>query len=264
MATDEGTRGPWGPSTWAGRPSGGPWSGAPSPRDGLRRVRGALLVLLALPLAPALLVNLIGGSGEQVAGTLLGIGGIALALRALRGGQGRKRAALLLGAATALMAGLAAQVPVLGAVMFGLMAWFGALLLYEGVPEPEPVAVPAAPVVPDPLAPPRARLLALDNTTSSRLRPALFGLRELLVELERRPDALPDSRRFLNLQLDGLERIARSLEAGAEPPPSLDRLVQEMAEGSGALRNRIRAAESEALDIQIKVLSDRLRQEGFA
>jgi hypothetical protein len=37
-----------------------------------------------------------------------------------------------------------------------------------------------------------------------------------------------------------------------------------MAEGSGALRNRIRAAESEALDIQIKVLSDRLRQEGFA
>jgi hypothetical protein len=247
MAADEGTRGPWGPSTWAGRPSGGPWSGAPSPRDGLRRVRGALLVLLALPLAPALLVNLIGGSGEQVAGTLLGIGGIALALRALRGGQGRKRAALLL-----------------GAVMFGLMAWFGALLLYEGVPEPEPVAVPAAPVVPDPLAPPRARLLALDNTTSSRLRPALFGLRELLVELERRPDALPDSRRFLNLQLDGLERIARSLEAGAEPPPSLDRLVQEMAEGSGALRNRIRAAESEALDIQIKVLSDRLRQEGFA
>lgn len=255
MPSDGSTRDPWAPS--------GPWSGPPSWRHGLRQVRGALLVMLALPLAPALLVNLIGGSGRQVVGTLLGMGGVALALRALRGGHGRKRAALLMGLGVVLLAALAAKVPVVGAVLFGAMAWFGTMLLYEGVPEPEPAPVATAPVAPDLFATPRGRLAAL-FAGPAVLRPAVSGLQDLLAELERQPAALPEVRRFLNIQLDGLERIVTRLHAGAEPTPALGALVAEMAEGSAALRVRLRAAESEALDIQIKVLSERLREEGFA
>jgi hypothetical protein len=225
-------------------------------------LRGALLVLLALPLAPALLLNLIGGSGRQMVGTLLGIGGIVLALRALRGGHGRHRAAILMGVGTGLLALMAAQVPALGAVIFGLMAWFGTSLLYEGVPDAEPAPAPV-PAPPDPFAVPRGRLAAL-AAGPARLRPAVAGLQELLAEMERQPGALPEARRFLNIQLDGLERIVGRLQAGAEPPAALDTLVADMAEGSATLRGRLRAAESEALDIQIKVLSERLRQEGFA
>ncbi|MFD1110471.1 hypothetical protein [Pseudoroseomonas ludipueritiae] len=246
---------PWG--------SGGPWSGPVPLRRGLRQMRGALLVMLALPLAPALLINLIGGSGRQMVGTLLGIGGIVLALRALRGGHGRHRAAILMGVGTGLLALMAAQVPVLGAVIFGAMAWFGTSLLYEGVPDAEPAPAPPPPPAPDPFAAPRARLTAL-AAGPERLRPAVAGLQELLAEMERQPGALPEARRFLNIQLDGLERIVARLRAGAEPPAALDALVAEMAEGSAMLRSRLRAAESEALDIQIKVLSERLRQEGFA
>jgi hypothetical protein len=44
----------------------------------------------------------------------------------------------------------------------------------------------------------------------------------------------------------------------------LETLLEDMTRGSTSLRERLRAQESEALDIQIKVLSDRLRQEGFA
>ncbi|MDB5370609.1 MAG: hypothetical protein JWP20_2167, partial [Roseomonas sp.] len=96
------------------------------------------------------------------------------------------------------------------------------------------------------------------------LRPAVLSLQELLAELARRPEALLDSRRFLNIQIDGLERIAARLGAGAEPPATLGALLDDMTRGSAQLRDRLRAAESEALDIQVKVLSERLRQEGFA
>ncbi|MBO1073927.1 hypothetical protein [Roseomonas marmotae] len=269
--------GPWRQGPWSGavdgvwgRRDGTPPGEVPAPAPGwaawLTHLRGALLVLLALPLAPTLLLNLIGGSQRLIAGTLLGLGGVALALRALRGGHGRKRAALMMGVGTGLLAGMSAQVPPLGAVIFGGMAWLGTALLYEGVPEPEPVAAPAPPPpppAPDPLAMPRGRLLALEPAPE-RLRPATASLRELLDEMARQPDALPEARRFLNIQLDGLERIAIRLRAGAEPPEALDVLVAEMARGSETLRGRLRAAEREALEIQIKVLSERLREEGFA
>lgn len=228
----------------------------------LVRMRGAWLALLALPLGPALLFNLIGGSQRAMAGTALGIGGLLLALRALRRGNG-KQAAILVGVATGLLAGMAAHVPPLGAVIFGGMAWLGMSLLYEGAPAPEPPPAPPPPPRPDLLAAPRARLEAL-SLGPQRLRPAVYALQELLQEMGRQAEPTPDARRFLNVQMDGLERISARLAAGAEPPPALDSLLQDMARGSSALRERMRARENEALDIQIKVLSDRLREEGFA
>jgi hypothetical protein len=236
------------------------------PREHISRalvqMRGAWLLLLALPLGPALLFNLMGGSSRPIVGTVLGIGGLALAVRALRRGKGRQAAALV-GVATGLLALLAAHVPAVGAVVFGAMAWFGMSLLYEGAPAPDPEPVPAPPPRHDSLAAPRARLAALAQGPA-RLRPAVSSLQELLAEMDRQAEPTPDARRFLNIQVEGLERITARIAAGAEPPGALDALLQDMVRGSTGLRERMRTQESEALDIQIKVLSDRLRQEGFA
>lgn len=227
----------------------------------LRRLRGTVLLVLALPLAPTLLVNLLAGDKTKLLGTLLGIGLLALSLRGLRKGR-ILPAAILVGLATGLLAHLAASVPLLGAVVFGAMAFFGARLFYADAPPPEPVEPPAPPA-PDPLAVPRARLGSI-AVVDDRLRPAVAALGELLAELDRRPTALPDARRFLNLQLDGLERIGASLRVGAEPPATLPVLIEDMARGSDAMRDKLRMAEDEALEIQVKVLAERLRQEGYA
>ncbi|HWX49929.1 MAG TPA: hypothetical protein VNZ61_17925 [Roseomonas sp.] len=231
-----------------------------------RQLRGALLVLAALPLVPALLFNLIGGEEERILGTLLGLGLLALGIRKLRRGRLRG-AALLVGAATGIAAGMAGQVAPVAAVVFGVMACFGTRLLYANAPaaevEPPPPQPPMPDPRPDPLATPRARLAALDGA-DARLRPALAALHELVAELERRPEATGEARRFLNLQLDGLERIDARLRQGAEPPESLPQLVEDMARGSATLRDRIRAEENAALEIQVKVLADRLREEGYA
>ncbi|ONG58303.1 hypothetical protein BKE38_02960 [Pseudoroseomonas deserti] len=228
-----------------------------------RQFRGTMLVLVALPLAPALLVNLISGAQRPLLGLLLGLGLLGLALHRLRRGR-IARAALLAGVATGLIAGMAAGVPPLGAVVFGLMGFFGAKLLYAEAPPAvvEPPAPPPPPA-PDLLEVPRARLAAL-AASDARLRPAVAALRELMAELALRPSGLGEARRFMNLQLDGLERIDTTLGRGAEPPPRLDTLVEDMARGSIQLRDRLRAAETEALEIQVKVLADRLREEGYA
>ncbi|WP_419896884.1 hypothetical protein [Roseomonas sp. USHLN139] len=235
-------------------------------RRELRRLRGAMLVLVALPLLPALLVNLIGGAQRPLLGILLGLLLLGLAVHRLRRGKSQP-AAVLVGVATGLLAGLSAGVAPLGAVVFGGMAWFGARLLYQdalpAVEEPPAPVAPPPPPAPDLLERPRARLAVLQGA-DTRLRPAVAALGTLLAELAERPGALTEARRFLNLQLDGLERINGRLRAGAEPPPSLGELVEDMARGSIQLRDRVRAAETEALEIQVKVLADRLREEGYA
>ncbi len=234
----------------------------------LRRLRGAMLVLVALPLLPALLVNLIGGEQRMLLGILLGLLALGLGVRRLRRGRLGK-AAVLVGVGTGLIAGMSAGIAPLGAIVFGAMAWFGTRLLYEdaepAVEEPEivPPAAPPPGPAPDLLEVPRARLAALQGA-DLRLRPAVTALGALLAELSQRPGAMVEARRFLNLQLDGLERIDGRLRAGAEPPASLADLVEEMARGSYQMRDRLRAAETEALEIQVKVLAERLRQEGYA
>ena len=85
----------------------------------------------------------------------------------------------------------------------------------------------------------------------------------VLDEFGRRPERLAEARRYLDINLDGLERIAGRLSAGAEPPPGLPALLRDMEEAARDLRTRLREQESAALAVQVKVLGDRLRQEGF-
>jgi hypothetical protein len=86
----------------------------------------------------------------------------------------------------------------------------------------------------------------------------------VLDDLGAHPDRITEARRFLAVHLDGLDRIRERLEAGAEPPPGLPKLIDDLTMAADDLREKIRAEQSAALDIQVKVLSERLRQEGYA
>jgi len=132
------------------------------------------------------------------------------------------------------------------------------------VQEVEAPAEPAPPPPPGPLAEAEARLARLQALGDARLIPVLGSMAAVLEDLSARPERLPLARRFLTVHLDGLERIADRLKAGAEPPPGLDPLLQDLQGAAEGLIARLRAEESAALDIQVKVLADRLRQEGYA
>jgi hypothetical protein len=185
--------------------------------------------------------------------------GAVMLLRRGRKGDTR-RAALMVGAATGLVAGLGAAMNPILAVLLGAGAWAGTRLLYDGAVQE--VAPPAPPPPPGPLDEARARLLRI--AAEPRLVGVAGAMAGVLDDLGAKPERIADARRFLAVHLDGLDRIRERLEAGAEPPPGLPKLLDELTLAADELRERIRAEESAALDIQVKVLSERLRQEGYA
>jgi hypothetical protein len=113
------------------------------------------------------------------------------------------------------------------------------------------------------LDPLRARVSAL-LTGDLRLLPAAEAMRGLLDELALRPDAAGQARRVLAVGVDGLERIGVRLSQGATPPETLPVLVNDLARAARQSAEDLRGAETEALAIQVKVLQDRLHQEGIA
>jgi hypothetical protein len=151
----------------------------------------------------------------------------------------------------------------------GAGAWFGTRLLYDGAfVEAEPPPPPPEPATePVPIAEARARLArirdAAERLSDARIRGVANAMAGVLDDLAARPDRLPRARRFLNVHLDGLERITRRLEAGAIPPEGLPALLEELDRAARDLRERLRQEETEALEVQVQVLSDRLRQEGY-
>jgi hypothetical protein len=85
----------------------------------------------------------------------------------------------------------------------------------------------------------------------------------VLDAFEQRPERLEEARRFLGVNLDGLERIAARLSAGAEPPPGLASLLREMEAAATGLRSRLREEESAALAVQVSVLGAKIREAGY-
>ncbi|MBX6745403.1 MAG: hypothetical protein IRY87_25515, partial [Acetobacteraceae bacterium] len=120
---------------------------------------------------------------------------------------------------------------------------------------------------PGPIEVARSRLARIEASATRLADPRVMGVARamegVLDDLTARPDRLPLARRFLAVHLDGLERITERLEAGAAPPEGLPALLDELTRTAGELRERLRREESEALEIQVKVLSDRLREEGY-
>jgi hypothetical protein len=141
--------------------------------------------------------------------------------------------------------------------------------LYDWLPEiapPEPPP-PPRPLPDGPLAEARLRLDRIIASAAQRqdrsLAPVADRIGAVLDDLAERPDRLPQARRFLAVNLDGLERISQRLDSGAEPPATLAPLLEDLAKAAEELRAKLRAEETAALDIQVKVLADRLRQEGY-
>jgi hypothetical protein len=234
--------------------------------DGFSRfragTRGLLLPLFTWPLFFDAMWEI--GTGD-LRGTVAAALGMGLTLGAVmvlqRGRKGDTRlAALMVGAATGLVAALGAGMNPLLAVLLGAGSWAGTRLLYDGAVQE--VAPPAPPPPPGPLDEARARLQRI--AAEPRLAGVAEAMAGVLDDLGAKPERIADARRFLAVHLDGLERIRERLEAGAEPPPGLPKLLDDLTLAADELRDRIRAEESAALDIQVKVLSDRLRQEGYA
>jgi len=126
----------------------------------------------------------------------------------------------------------------------------------------------AAPAIPVVLRDAMARLARIEAAAAglrdSRLLAAGQAMGEVVAELLLRPERLPAARRFLTVQLEGLERVTAGLSAGATPPPGLPRLLDDMRDAAMRLRQDMRRAADEELDIQVRVLSARLREEGYA
>jgi hypothetical protein len=260
---------------------GGPWANDARDEDDASRRRGPvfgwrvwLLPLFLWPLYLDLPVELIFGGGRELVGALLGIGlsWVAAARMARNRGDDLKKGAVLMGVAGGLTAGLGAGIFPPVAVAMGFGAWAGTRLLTADLaahepPEPAP-APAAAPPANDALAGPRGQIARILGAAprlphASLLIGAGAAMQGVVDDLTLRPARSPEARRFLNVHVDGLVRIVERLEAGAEPPPTLPALLRDLTDSAERLRAELREAESEALDIQVKVLSDRLKQEGL-
>jgi hypothetical protein len=224
--------------------------------------RGLLLPLFAWPLFFDAIWEIGTGDVRGLLAAGLGLGLSVAATATLRRGHrgDTNRAALMTGAAAGVVAGLGAGLGPVMAVVLGGGAWLGTRLLYDGAVQE--VAPPAPPPPPGPLDEARVRLARI--AAHPRLAGVAGAMGSVLDDLGARPERITDARRFLAVHLDGLDRIRERLEAGAAPPPGLPVLLEDLTSAADELRDRIRAEETAALDIQVKVLSDRLRQEGYA
>ena len=233
------------------------------------RTRGFGLPFFASPLIPAALFGALGGDERIVLGSALGFGLSVVAARVLR--RGRKgdadRAAAVMAVGTGLAAWLAADMGLIFPFVLAAGAFFGTRMSFQALPEAAPPPPPTPPAPPSPIEQARARLARIEDAATRLNDPRVMGVAQamegVLDDLTERPDRLPQARRFLSVHLDGLERIAERLEGGAAPPERLPALLEDLSRTAGELRERLRREETEALDIQVKVMSDRLREEGY-
>lgn len=221
------------------------------------------------PLGLDVLLELLDDEPRNLLGGLLGLGLSLLAARRLARGRAgdTRRGAVLMGVAAGLSALLAAEMTAVAAIVLGAGAWLGTRLLTDDLPEAPPAPEPPPRPVEDTLASIRAQVAHAAAAAPAlpegpRLAAAAEALAAVLEDLDRRPERIPDARRMLGMQAEGLSRIVARLEAGAAPPPSLPLLLADMRDAALRLREEMGAAETEALDIQVKVLAERLRQEG--
>lgn len=235
-----------------------------------------LLPLFLWPLLLDIPVEILRGNLGQLAGGVLGIAlsWMAASRMARRGPGDLRSGAIMMGVSAGLVAGLAASLNPAIAVLMGFGTYFGTRLLtadmaaYEPPPPPPPPPVAAPRPDNAALAGPRAQvariLVAAPHLPHAPLLiEAASAMQSVVDDLAERPARLPEARRFLAVHLDGLVRIVDRLQAGAEPPETLPHLLDDLAGSARRLRGQLREAENEALDIQVKVLSDRLRQEGL-
>jgi hypothetical protein len=275
-------------------------SGLPRPREDLleraRRFRhgqrGWALLLLSAPLLVTAVVGLASGNlgvlagaagawALIVAGTIAARRGFAAEAEGREAPRGfRKRLAAFVGVGTGLAAGLAAGHNPVVAVLFGLGAAAGIRLLYG----PDAAPPPSAPEPEKPLAG-DAAVLAAARARIGRLEAAARAVpqrdfaeaiariaalaRRIVDEAEADPADLRRARRYLTLYLEGAETVAnRYVETHrGQAAPALEEnfrtLLADLEAGFAAQLAQLRETDVRALDIDIAVLQQRLREEGM-
>jgi hypothetical protein len=274
-------------------------SSLPRPReDFLERARrfrhgqrGWALLLLSAPLLVTAVVGLASGNlgvlagaagawALIVAGTIAARRGFAAEAEGREPPRGfRKRLAAFVGVGTGLAAGLAAGHNPVVAVLFGLGAAAGIRLLYGPDPAPPPAPEPEKPLAGDAavLAAARARIGRLEaaaltvpqrDFAEAIARIAALA-RRIADEAEADPADLRRARRYLTLYLEGAETVAnRYVETHrGQAAPALEdnfrTLLADLEAGFAAQLAQLRESDVRALDIDIAVLQQRLREEGM-
>lgn len=271
----------------------------PPPRRRARfaPLKAALLYLFVWPLPIAVLLALLRGDGRLLLGTALPFGLVlAAAWLVGRGISAREEdkapegfprpfsaAAVLTGGAAFFTAFFAGGYSALFAAGFGLAAGAGVALLYGGD------GAAAKPSLPDGIAPfsaderrlidqAKARIASLEAASAklasaefrSRLDRVARWARAVVDEIERDPRDLRRARKSLTVYLEGAERVtakylATHPRAGDQAGTLEDgyrRLLDELERAFAEQHGKLLQNDTLDLDVQIEVLTKRLRQEG--
>lgn len=253
--------------------------------------RGWAVFLLSAPLALAAVIGLVAGKPAVlfgaagawaliVAGTIAARRGFAAEAAGRPPPPGfRYRLAAFVGVGTALAAGVAAGHNPLVALLLGFGATAGVQLVYGLDRRAPPTPEPAAPLTGD------AAVLATARERIGRLEAAARAVpqrdfaeaiariaalaRRIADEAEADPADLRRARRYLTLYLEGAETVAnRYVETHrGQPEPALEgnfrSLLADLEAGFSAQLAQLRESDARALDIDISVLQQRLREEGM-
>jgi hypothetical protein len=274
-------------------------AGASRPKSAAaRRYGGILLFLLPLPLLFKAIAGLWGGdigqlfgNGASYAVSVLG----ALVLRrglirearylerplALTPGPPLKAlGAVLIGIATGLAAHLAAGHDAIIATLFGAGALIGTLLYYGLDPRKKSLPAGDFGIGLDELTSAlKAAYAKLDGINDARrairsrefqdrLNTIVGHSQAILKEIEEDPRDLRRARKFLNIYLDGVLGVTRKFVAASAKggAPELEQnyraLLMDMETVCKEQHEKLRQNDVVDLDIQIEVLSTRLKREG--
>jgi hypothetical protein len=258
--------------------------------SGIRnRVRGAALVVLAVPLLLESVIELgMGRLNQTVAAAAAGV----LLLTAL--GRVRRRdrrsvwqGGLMAGLAALLVASFNADYSVAVSVLFALAAGFGTALAYGPAREtvlPEvrlpDLSPPPPPPEPPPANPEAQALASLDARVTAlaaaplhlprgRFSEAVARIARqahlMLQEARSDPADFARIRRFLGIYLDQLETLAvryrNAHPQGGTLPASLAQVLDDLERAFAEKLAELRAHDIKALDVEVEVLARRLSEQ---
>ncbi len=147
----------------------------------------------------------------------------------------------------------------------GWLFW-GDEALVPKAPPPPPYVAPIDPVLTTAqadLARVEACVRRVNVDTAMRLYGIVSEARGILVEAQKDPVDLARARRFLVVHVAGLANIAERAAEGNAPANFLP-LLNELHTAATELRKRLHDADRESVEIQVEVLSRRLKEEGLA
>ncbi|MDW8444190.1 MAG: 5-bromo-4-chloroindolyl phosphate hydrolysis family protein [Acetobacteraceae bacterium] len=260
-------------------------------------LKAALLTLFVWPLPLAALFALVRGDATLLLGTGLPFALVVLAARFLSQGiaaRERERppegfpkpfagAAILTGLAACGTALFAGGYSVLFSLGFGLAAGAGVALLYGTDPRP------AKPALADGVAPftaderrlieqAKVRIASLEAASArlaspefrTRLERVARWARAVVDEIERDPRDLRRARKSLTVYLEGAERVTakylathpRAGDQAGALEEGYRRLLEELERAFAEQHGKLLQRETLDLDVQIEVLTKRLKQEG--